>query len=51
MRKRPIVTMNAAIKRIKPSTLQRDIMAMTGKLETMSLAKKTGHSKPKIATA
>ena len=51
MRKRPIITMNAAIKRIKPAALQRGIMTMTGQLETMSLAKKTGRSKPTIATA
>lgn len=51
VRKRPIITMNAAFKRIKPAALQRGILAMTGQLETMSLAKKTGRSKPRITTA
>ncbi|MDR7347990.1 hypothetical protein J2S62_002247 [Enteractinococcus fodinae] len=51
VRKRPIITMNAAFKRIKPAALQRKIMTMTGELETLSLAKKTGRAKPAIATA
>jgi predicted component of type VI protein secretion system len=45
MRKRPIITVNAAIKRIKPAVLQRTIMTLTGQLETLSLAKKTRHTK------
>jgi len=51
MRKRPIITMNAAIKRIKPGALQRQILALTGRLEELSLAKKLRRSKPPIATA
>lgn len=51
MRKRPIITMNAAFKRIKPAALQRSILAMTGQLETLSLAKKTGRTRPQIASA
>lgn len=51
MRKRPIITMNAAIKRIKPAALQREILALTGRLEQLSLAKKLRHSKPTIAIA
>lgn len=50
-RKRPIITMNAAFKRIKPAALQRSILAMTSQLEALSLAKKTGQPKPTIATA
>lgn len=40
MRKRPIITMNAAFKRIKPAPLSREILALTGRLETIALAKR-----------
>jgi hypothetical protein len=46
MRKRPILAMNAALKRIKPGALSRQILALTGELETLSLAKKAAPLKP-----
>ncbi|SDP85121.1 hypothetical protein SAMN04487914_16310 [Arthrobacter sp. ok909] len=46
MRKRPVIAMNAAFKRIKPGALSRQILALTGELETLALAKKTAPAKP-----
>ena len=46
MRKRPVIKMNAAFKRIRPGALSRQIMALTGELETLALAKKTAPAKP-----
>ena len=40
MRRRPIITMDTAFKRIKPAALSREILALTGRLETIALAKK-----------
>lgn len=50
MRKRPVITMNAAFKRIKPAHLQREILRLTGELEKLSLAKKIPPAKPPINT-
>ena len=46
MRKRPIIQMNAQFKRIKPGALSRQILALTGELETMALAKRAAERKP-----
>lgn len=46
MRKRPIITMNAAFKRIKPATLERQVLDLTGRLETLSVAKKPAAAIP-----
>ncbi|GAB3248377.1 integrase catalytic domain-containing protein [Arthrobacter pigmenti] len=46
MRKRPIISMNAAFKRIKPGALSRQILALTAELETLALAKKPAPVKP-----
>ena len=51
MRKRPIITMNAAFKRIKPAALSRQILALTGGLEVLAQAKKAPRSKPPVNTA
>ena len=51
MRKRPIITMNAAFKRIKPTTLERHVLDLTGQLETLSVAKKPAASKPSVNRA
>lgn len=51
MRKRPIITMNAAFKRIKPAALSRQILALTGQLEVLAQAKKAPRSKPPVNTA
>ena len=48
MRKRPISTMNAAFKQIKPATLSRQILALTGQLETLAQAKKAPRAKPPV---
>jgi len=48
MRKRPIITMNAAFKRIKPAALSRQILALTGELEVFAQAKKAPRSKPPV---
>jgi transposase InsO family protein len=46
MRKRPIITMNAAFKRIKPAALERQILDITGRLEALSVAKSPARAKP-----
>jgi hypothetical protein len=46
MRKRPIIRMNAAFKQIKPGALSRQILALTGQLETLSRAKQPAPAKP-----
>ncbi|SMY05228.1 Integrase core domain-containing protein [Brevibacterium sp. 239c] len=51
MRKRPIISMNAAFKRIKPGALSRQILDLTGRLETLSVAKKPGLDKPAVNRA
>jgi len=50
-RKRPIITMNAAFKRLKPAALSRQILALTGELEVLAQAKKAPRSKPPVNTA
>lgn len=42
----PVIAMNAAFRRIKPGALSRQILALTGELETLALAKKTAPAKP-----
>jgi len=39
VRKRPIITMNAVFKRLKPAALSRQILALTGQLEALAQAK------------
>lgn len=51
MRKRPIISMNAVFKRIKPGALSRQILDLTGRLETLSVAKMPGLVKPAINRA
>lgn len=48
MRKRPIISMNAEFKRIKPGALSRQILALTGQLETLAQAKKPALAKPRV---
>ena len=40
VRKRPVISMNAEFKRIKPAALSRHILALTGDLEVLAQAKK-----------
>ncbi|MCZ3390007.1 MAG: transposase family protein [Actinomycetia bacterium] len=51
MRRRPIITMNAAFKKIKPGALSRHILALTGELEVLAQAKKAPRHKPAVNTA
>jgi hypothetical protein len=46
VRKRPIIAMNATFKRLKPATLSRQILALTGELETLTLAKAPAKPRP-----
>jgi transposase InsO family protein len=51
MRKRPVITMNATFKRLKPAALSRQVLALTGQLEVLAQAKKAPRSKPPVNTA
>lgn len=46
--KMPIIRMNAEFKKIKPATLSRHILALTGQLEAIALAKKPAPPKPAL---
>lgn len=39
IRKRPVITMNAKLNLLKPAALARQILALTGQLETLAQAK------------
>jgi hypothetical protein len=46
--KAPVSAMNAAFRAIKPATLSRQILALTGQLEVLAQAKKAPRSKPPV---
>jgi hypothetical protein len=48
MRKRPIIRMNAEFQRVHPAAQSRQILALTGQLETLALAKKPAAMKPVV---
>lgn len=48
VRKRPKIGMHAQLKRIKPAALSRQILALTGQLETLAQAKKAPRSQPAV---
>lgn len=48
VRKRPLITMNATFKRLKPAALARQILALTSELEVLAQAKKAPRSKPPL---
>jgi transposase InsO family protein len=48
VRARPKITMNATFNRLKPAALSRQILALTGELETLAQAKKAPRSKPPV---
>ena len=48
MRKRPIITMNAVFKRLRPAAMSRQILALTAELEVLAQAKKAPRSKPPV---
>ena len=48
MRKMPIIRMNAEFKRVHPAAQSRQILALTGRLETLALAKKPATVKPVV---
>ena len=51
MRKMPIIRMNAEFKRVHPAAQSRQILALTGRLETLALAKKPAAVKPPVNSA
>jgi len=51
MRKMPIIRMNAEFKRVHPAAQSRQILALTGRLETLALAKKPATLKPAVNRA
>lgn len=51
VRKMPAIRMNAAFKQIKPAALSRGILALTGRLETLALAKSPAPVKPAVNRA
>jgi hypothetical protein len=51
MRKRPIIQMNAEFKQLQPAALSRNILALTGELETLALARKPAAVKPSVNRA
>jgi transposase InsO family protein len=48
VKKMPIIRMNAAFKQIKPATLSRGILALTGRLQEIALAKNHATNKPDV---
>ncbi len=51
VRKMPVIRMNATFKTIKPAALSRSILALTGRLETLALAKTPAPVKPAMNRA
>ena len=51
MHKRPIIQVNAEFRQLKPAALTRNILALTGELETFAMAKKPAKVKPAINRA
>jgi hypothetical protein len=51
MRKRPTIRMNAEFKRAHPAAQSRQILALTGRLETLALAKQPAAVKPPVNRA
>ena len=51
VRKMPVIRMNATFKTIKPAALSRSILALTGRLETLALAKTPAPVKPAVNRA
>lgn len=50
IRKMPVIRMNAQFKRIHPAALSRQILTLTGRLETIAIAKKPTPVKPPVNT-
>jgi len=48
VRKRPVITMTATFKRLKPAALSRQILALTGELETLAQTKAAAKPKPPV---
>lgn len=51
MRKMPLIRMNAEFKHVHPAAQSRQILALTGRLEALTLAKKPTAAKPAINRA
>ncbi len=48
IRRRPVITMNAEFKRLKPAALSRHILALTGDLEVLAQAKKAPRARAAV---
>lgn len=48
VQKMPIIRMNAAFKQMQPGALSRQILALSGRLETLAVAKKPAPVKPAV---
>ena len=48
MPKTPVIRMNAQYKKIRPAALSRQILALTGQLETLATAKQPAPVKPAV---
>lgn len=48
VKKMPIIRMNAAFKQIRPASLSRGILALTGRLQALALAKSPARVKPVV---
>ena len=46
----PVIRMNACFKKIRPAALSRQILALTGRLETIATAKQPAPAKPAVNT-
>lgn len=51
VRKMPVIRMNAQFKNIHPAALSRQILDLTGRLETIAIAKRPAPVKPVVNTA
>jgi hypothetical protein len=51
VRRMPIIRMNAALKKIHPAALSRQILALTGRLEALAIAKRPAPVKPAVNQA
>ena len=51
VRARPIIAMNAQFKQLKPAALSRQILALTGQLETLAQAKAPSRPRPPVNEA
>ena len=51
VRRMPVIRMDAQFKQIHPAALSRQILALTGRLETIAIAKRPAPVKPAVNSA